>query len=428
MSGILYLNKKRFTPHIDHPPPKDLNTVIVIPCYNEPNPIDALESLIQCKTPTYNAEVIIVINHPVNASYEVIKHNEQTYTEIQKWIAENESNTPKIHFYTIYKPDLPVKKAGVGLARQIGMDEAFYRLHQINNTKGIIASFDSDATCDSNYLVALENHFREHPGTTGVSIYFEHPLSGHLYPDFVYKKVYQYELYLRYYINALRYTGFPHAFHTLGSSFAVRADIYAKQGGMNQRKAGEDFYFLHKIIPLGNFYELNTTRVVPSPRPSLRVPFGTGAAINKYINSQEEAFLTYSPVAFKAIKDFIDSIDEVFYNYSDAKEKQPEALIRDKAPEVMVTFLESHDFFYAIKKILKQSPRISTFHKRFFQWFTAFRILKFMNFSHPDIYKYEHIETAANQLLQHINNTGINHTDDVLTIYRTIAQTPHHFK
>src|SRR5213594_3575687 len=84
-----------------------------------------------------------------------------------------------------------------------------------------------------------------------------------------------YELHLRYYVRALRYAGFPYAHHTIGSCMAVRADVYKKQGGMNKRQAGEDFYFLQKIIPLGHFTDLTETKVIPSSRPSDRVPFGT---------------------------------------------------------------------------------------------------------------------------------------------------------
>ncbi|MEZ4848575.1 MAG: hypothetical protein R3B93_08135 [Bacteroidia bacterium] len=72
-----------------------------------------------------------------------------------------------------------------------------------------------------------------------------------------------------------------HAFHCVGSSMAVRSIAYQKRGGMNRRKAGEDFYFLQKFIAEGTLAELSTTKVIPSPRASEKVPFGTGRAIKK---------------------------------------------------------------------------------------------------------------------------------------------------
>src|SRR5207249_6387595 len=106
-------------------------------------------------------------------------------------------------------------------------------------------------------------HFRENPRSPGCSIYFEHPLEGPLDAR-VYDAISTYELHLRYYVQALRYAGFPYAYHTFGSCMTVRADAYMEQGGMNKRKAGEDFYFLQKIISLDGFSDLTETTVIPS--------------------------------------------------------------------------------------------------------------------------------------------------------------------
>ena len=74
-----------------------------------------------------------------------------------------------------------------------------------------------------------------------------------------------YECHLRYYVEALRFAGFPHAYHTIGSAMAVRPEAYMKQGGMNRRKAEKIFYFLNKIMLLGNFSECLSTVVYPLP-------------------------------------------------------------------------------------------------------------------------------------------------------------------
>ncbi len=145
-----------------------------------------------------------------------------------------------------------------------------------------------------------------------MNVYFEHPVSGTEFPENVYRGIIDYELHLRYINQFLRFAGFPFAYHTIGSCFGVRADIYAAQGGMNKRKAGEDFYFLHKIIPLGHFAELNTTRVIPSPRPSDRVPFGTGVAVGKYLSSNEAGTLTYAPECFLTLRLLLQQVKRLF--------------------------------------------------------------------------------------------------------------------
>jgi hypothetical protein len=99
----------------------------------------------------------------------------------------------------------------------------------------------------------------------------------------VFDAVANYELHQRYYLLAVRYTGYPYAFHTVGSCFAVRAEAYCRAGGMSRRQAGEDFYFIQKLAGQGGFTECRSTSVYPSPRPSDRVPFGTGPDISRQI-------------------------------------------------------------------------------------------------------------------------------------------------
>lgn len=63
---------------------------------------------------------------------------------------------------------------------------------------------------------------------------------------------------------------------------------------MNRRRASEDFYFLQALMRGGRLTELGSTRVLPSPRVSQRVPFGTGRAIEAELNTHGCAYLTYS--------------------------------------------------------------------------------------------------------------------------------------
>lgn len=59
----------------------------------------------------------------------------------------------------------------------------------------------------------------------------------------------------------------------------------------------------------------------------------------------------------------------------------------DGLPQAVVMFLNQNDFIAAIEEINQNSSSIKTFTKRFFQWFDAFRLLKFLNFSHESFYK-----------------------------------------
>lgn len=337
----------------------------------------------------------MVVNSGEHTHNEIIEKNRNTFVEIQDWISENSGQSLKFHAFNV--ENMPHKYAGVGLARKIGMDEAYARLLKTGNEKGLIAGFDADALCAKNYFTEIEKHFDENFKTNGASIHFEHPLEGNEYSTQVYENIVLYELYLRYFKQALRFSGHPFAYHTIGSSFAVRAETYAKQGGMNRKKAGEDFYFLQKIIQLGNFTEISDTKVIPSPRPSDRVPFGTGAAIQKMLDSETTGYLTYHIQAFIDLKSFLAQKD-VFFKIK----KEDYDSIDEKADiaEIIMCFLNKNKFFAELKKINANSPNLKTFNSRFYQWFNAFRVIKFLNFAHEGYYTKERVEIQAANLIQ----------------------------
>lgn len=405
-----YLQKNQsFLKILTEPPHNDLQISIVIPCYDEPQLIRTLESLLHCDMPHCAIEVIVVINSSAKASEKVILQNQKTIEEAELWIRNN--STEKLKFLIIEEPQMPVKYAGVGLARKIGMDAAVYRYNLLNKPDGLIVGFDADSLVDSNYFIELEKYFLSNPCMNACSIYFEHPVSGSEFSDHIYQGIVQYELHLRYFNQALKFTGFPYSFHTIGSSFAVKAEIYTKQGGMNKKQAGEDFYFLHKIIPLGNYVELNTTRVIPSPRSSDRVPFGTGAAIQKWIVNKNLQYLTYNFKAFLDIKKLIDICDSFFISDKNICEK----IIKD-LPVPLTDFLIKNDFFDALTGINNNSPNLNTFRKRYFAWFDAFRIIKFLNFSHENFYERMPITVEAVKLLSKIEKPVDNAADDLFLL------------
>ena len=147
-----------------------------------------------------------------------------------------------------------------------------------------------------------------------------------------------YELYLRYYLLGLRYARFPHAYHTVGSSMAVRAWAYAKQGGMNRRQAGEDFYFLNKIIALGGFTELCGTTVVPSARRSHRVPFGTGRAMTEWLAGIDRYQRVFSPELFEELRAVFSAIPDWFDD-----PREPVALLEELPPGI-AEYLSQQNF------------------------------------------------------------------------------------
>jgi cellulose synthase/poly-beta-1,6-N-acetylglucosamine synthase-like glycosyltransferase len=385
------------------PAPAGLSLSVVIPCFNEPNLVATLESLRRCDPPRSIFEIIVVVNAPAGAPHSVLAQNRKTLEAARAWIGD--AGFP-VHL--IEACDLPPRHAGVGLARKIGMDEALRRFDDVRTLdSGVMVCFDADGTCAPNYLCAVDEHFRTHAESPACSIYFEHPLEGELQPE-VYEAITEYELHLRYYVQALRYAGFPHAYHTIGSSMAVRARSYMEQGGMNRRQAGEDFYFLHKLIPLGGFTELKSTTVFPSPRASNRVTFGTGRAVSEWRGEMK----TYPLQAFEDLRGFLAAVPSLIN--SD---------LAGNMPEPVRAFLAEQDFEDALEEIRRHTSSAEAFVKRFYRWFDGFRAMKFVHHARDRFYGEEEVAVAAAELLGRIRtNAPPENARELLKLYRSLER------
>ncbi|MCA1763497.1 MAG: glycosyltransferase family 2 protein [Cryomorphaceae bacterium] len=410
-----YLRKYGIRPALfDKFPNEELGISVVIPASNEMDIHQSLSALYNCRRPDCAVEVVVIINASETDSEEVVAQNRKTYQACKIWEDHSDS---AFRVLVYMENDMPKKHAGVGLARKIGMDETVRRFEMIGNKNGVIACFDADSQCEPNYLEEIYAHFRLNPNTPGCSIQFKHPTFGTEFSSKTYLGITYYELHLRYYNQALRATGFPHAFHTVGSSMAVRCQAYQKQGGMNRRQAGEDFYFLHKIIGLGNFTELNTTCVYPSPRPSNRVPFGTGKAINDYLEAPSKIYYSYNLSAFKYLKIFFQNIPEFYLNTPSL------VTMGGVIPYVMIDFLNAYFFDERMAEIKRNSSGFSSFQKRFYRWFNAFMVLKFVHFVRDNAHPNVNVERAAFDLLREMNYEKIDEVrslSDLLEVYREL--------
>jgi hypothetical protein len=249
------------------------------------------------------------------------------------------------------------------------MDEAARRLPD----DGVILCFDADTTCREDYLVEVGNYFREQRNVNSASIYFEHPITGTEFSEEIYKAIVQYELHLRYFIDCQKGIHLPYAYQTVGSAMAVRNIIYQKVGGMNVRKAGEDFYFVHKCIKNGGFGTCNSTVVYPSPRISSRVPFGTGKAVQELINGSNSTFYTYHPNSFILIKNILSKIEGIYHGSY-------------RIPEELIPYFNGINFEKKVEVIRNNTASFQSFKKQFFHLFDAFMLMKCLHYIRDNLY------------------------------------------
>ena len=385
-------------------PSKDLKIIVVIPSYNEKNIQPTIDSLFLKQDDfSFNVEVIVLINNSESEIEEIKEQNLLTLKKLQN-LSKTYSNN-NIHLIPILIGDLDAKHAGVGWARKLGMDIATQRFRTIN-FNGIIVGLDADTVVESNYLNSIYSFFSNN-NFNAASIYFEHPIIGDSFSDVHLEQIKYYELHLRYYKNSLKYSNLPYSFHTIGSAFALTASAYARQGGMNRRKAGEDFYFINKLIKGEIFGEINDTKVMPSPRVSNRVPFGTGRAILEGLNSQKDLSLTYDFQSFEIIHSWIKRIENKDFEYGNFS-------------EVLKAYMGEEIWIKHHTMMLNNTNTHKSYLKLFYNIFDAFWMLKFIHFLRDNYYPNTNLLDNTNALLIKMNYPIISNITSQLEFFRKL--------
>ncbi len=370
-------------------PCEQVGMIVVIPCYDDEFIFNTLQSLEKTKQAESSFEVIVIVNAGINAPASVIEKNRKIYDELQ----EKSENTfyQKFRLFPAIIENIPKKKAGVGYARKAGMDEAVRRFAVIDKPQGIIISLDADTLVCEDYFVAIENNFKQNTKIGAFTFQFQHDFNPELYSKEEIEACKQYEMYLRYFSLALKFSGFPYSFHTIGSCFAVTASAYTKVGGMPCRQGGEDFYFLHKLVPMTTVGEIKEVLVYPSPRLSDRVPFGTGPSVKRII--ENGAYRVYNVDLFLALKRFFDCFD--YFSES-------ENIDIDIVPNEIKEFIEKEKLLEMINECKQNAKPGKNLQKRLFSKFDAFFIIKFLNsFTDTDNYPPMEVAKAAKRLQEY---------------------------
>ncbi len=395
---------------------RDTGIIVVIPAYDEPDLLETIDSLSSCKRPDCGVEVLVLINAPSNASEQQIENNGRAEKEIESWLKVNK---PFFRLLVFNNGRSDNMRWGVGMARKRGMDEAAYRLYQAMNHRGVIASLDGDCIVAENYFVTIEKELLWQKNANAASLFFEHRDVSTVTDQG--NAILLYELHLRYYFQALKYCGYPWVTHTVGSSMAVKADTYKKSGGMSPRQAGEDFYFIQKLIPVGGYLNIWNTVVYPSGRASNRVPFGTGRAVSLIMDSGDISLKTYNLQAFNDLKTLFRSVDRLKdHELSDED-------VSELIPFSLRQFIAPEKWRMKIIEIEANTGSQDAFRKRFFQWFNMFMIVKYLNYVHVTMFQKVSVADAGKELLLLLGRDPGNNSYEMLLEFRELEKRYYHF-
>lgn len=263
---------------------------------------------------------------------------------------------------------LPAKQ-GVGLARKIGCDVALAWQHQDIIRSPWLHCTDADVTLPRDYFAAA-HAFDEDASVVALCYPFWHETEAASPRG---RALELYEMSLRYYVLGLRWAGSPYAFHSIGSTMAVRFRSYLQVRGMPKREAGEDFYLLGKIAKLG---KVRTPRCAPisiAQRDSKRTPFGTGPATSAILEDLRSGteFRVYNPRGFALLREWLETLDEFAQRCDiDVLDRLSHDILKQSLPL---------DTEKQLRQAMSQCSSASARAQRLHTWFDGFRTLKLIH-------------------------------------------------
>ena len=148
---------------------RTFNQAIVIPAYAELEFLPlTIESINQNKPELLNQTLVVVVVNNANNSPQSIKDNNQL--TIQKINENNYQFTLAVVDAASPGLELPLKHAGVGLTRKIGMDLA---LSHLTSPQSLIFCTDADTQVSPDYLSKVKQIFKSQ-NTSAAVIGFSH--------------------------------------------------------------------------------------------------------------------------------------------------------------------------------------------------------------------------------------------------------------
>ena len=345
------------------PKKSNYNYIVSIPCYDEYDYIfQTLESINKQSRLLDDALVSIVVNNSdEEQSKRVIKNNDKTY----KKLVDTSYNFDMmlIDAYSNGRA-IPEKEAGVGMARKISVDMSLH----FSSNDSVICFIDADSILDEHYLKTI-SHSQIKNKWHGATVNFSHLKDD---PKTI-KLIEDYEYFLKYNSSKMKECGSPYYHIPLGSTMVCRTSAYVSVGGMNKKKAAEDFYFLQDLQKFRDIYSIEDILIHPSSRSSDRCYLGTSTRMKKCLDGDLNIpDLHYSEESYKILRSWIGvALKSKNNTSSDVLEQCKE--IHEGLPE----FLIQYNFKKAWDGII-EAPSDNHFTMQFHRWFDAFKTFKLL--------------------------------------------------
>lgn len=374
-----YLNKRASIegrPLLGAAPGDDVFCVVVIPALAESAHLfETLRALSACRDACARRTLALCVvnNRPApHASEGEIADNVDTLDTLEAWARTERLAPMTLAWVDASTPgnELPAHE-GVGLARKIGADHglALFALRQRPDAP--IVHLDADSPPAPGYLDAVHGFYMASPRWAGYADY-RHPLAAGDTPET--RAMLAYEIYMRYHELGMRWAGSPYAWPALGSIMSSTAAAYAASGGMNRRRAGEDFYFMQQLTKTGVMEHIRGACVYPSARVSYRTPFGTGRSVALHATNHRTDPMLYHPECYTVLRRWL----RLAAREHAAGSTTLIAHARAESPE-LGGFLERYGFVDAWDKIRQENRNSDRRLRQFHVWFDGLRTIQLIH-------------------------------------------------
>ena len=379
-----YLEKKSFykPDEINFSQNNFSEIAICIPVCNEyPTFMNTLKSIsISCAVANTKVHVVCCVNNKINSNEKVLENNFRMIYELNR-IKKSENGDSEnqsllqISVLDFTKENAFTEKQGVGWARKIAMDYAL-----VNGAK-VLASLDADTLVDENYILQLKYFLEQKMNCTTMNFFhkrietFSDDNNENQNSIQLNLAIQHYEDYIKNHSKKLAECGTPFCYSALGCIIVCSDKMYCECGGMKNKLAGEDFYFIQEMIKnvisknpkkILNPIEVLQTTVMPATRFSDRVLFGTGKALEEIVEGNFSKAKLFKDEEYLEIKNFINLFNDL------NKKNFPLELQREaeKKCRRLYYFLYEDGFFDDWKSIVANNQKSSekleiAFHCKF---------------------------------------------------------------
>jgi len=133
--------------------------------------------------------------------------------------------------------------------------------------------------------------------------------------------------------------------------------------------------------------------------------------------SGQETYLSYSLQSFIILQPFLSEVIALYKASQTSLEDVLKLL-----PQAGQDYFSSVNFVQTMQKLSNNAKSVDTFEKAFYQWFDAFKLMKYLHFMRDRGYEDQPVIAEASKLLRILDEDSSNTSGQLLNQYREMQK------